>query len=177
MADEDDFYDPENPGKDDRPEPPEATGSKEAARDGEPSNVVQHPSSTGNGKPLAERAEDPDDDDDPQLEMFIVEDGGRNVTLGSLVKKGTPIENRYVLTGKSIPQVSGGIIDPYKTSVLLVADCVVDHVKPQYIRDAQQRVEKVVLYVTLKPRRVQQALTEAGRVMIEEAAAAESKAA
>lgn len=115
----------------------------------------------------------PDPDPEPQKELFVVEEQGRTISLGQLVKRGIPTEVRYVMTGKSLPNSTGGIIDPYQTSVLVIADCVVDFIKPQYIRDSEQRVEKVILYVTLKPRRVQQALTEAGQVMLQEARSAE----
>lgn len=118
------------------------------------------------GQADVDDGEDPEGD--PQQELFVVEHG-RQVTFSQLVKRGVAVENRYAMSGKSIANVSGGLVDPFATSVMLVADCVVDHVKPTYIRDAQQRVEKVVLYVSLKPRRVQQALSEAGQVMLAEA--------
>lgn len=123
---------------------------------------------------IAEQTEDAEPEDaEPQQELFVIEEAGATVTYGQLVKRGTTVEVRYVMTGKSLPNTTGGIVDPYQTSILILADCVVDHVKPQYIRDAQQRVEKVILYVTLKPRRVQQALTEAGQVMLQEASEAQ----
>lgn len=157
-------------GEDPGPEPAETSG---AAHDG---NVKQFPGNGGNGAPLADRTDDgePEDDEQDQLELFVIEDG-QKVSIGQLAKRGTPIEVRYALTGKSLPNTDGGILDPFATSHLMVADCVVDHTKPQYIRDGQQRVEKVILYVSLKPRIVQQALSARGLEMIE--TAKETKAA
>lgn len=148
---------------------PDPTGPEEPeeptrAEDG---NVIDHPSSKRSGASLAERAETEQEEEDGQ-QAFVVEDGTK-VTLSSLVKRGTPVEVKYRMTGKAIPNSTGGLLDPHKTSHVVLADCVVDDVDIQYIRDGQGRVEKVIQYVTLKPRIVQNALSEAGTVMLQEA--------
>lgn len=163
MDDEQQFYEPGDP---DAPEDsgPDPADNKGRARDGA-ENVT--PLRPGNGgTPLAERTEE---EPEGQLDMFFVEEKGKKVTFADLKGRNVSMEVRYVLTGKSLPNTTGGLLDPFKTGHLIIADCVVDHVKPAYIRDADQVVEKVILYVSLKPRIVQQALSEAGQRMLQEA--------
>jgi hypothetical protein len=152
---------------------PERGDEETAATDGEPTSLEEV--RKRQGRSVADRAAanggDPEpgeegDDEPEQWEFFPVEEDGKTVTLGKLVKAGTPVEVRYKMTGKSIPNVRGGIMDPYATSALLVADVVVDDVKTQFVRDENQKVEKVIQYVTVKPRIVQNAATEAGRALL-----------
>lgn len=156
--------------EDDHPDTsgPEAPEEPTPARDG---NVKDHPTrsraATESNGSIADRTET--EEDDGQHAMFFAVENGKSVTLAQLVKRGTPVEVKYKLSGKAIPNVSGGLMDPYLTSHLVVADCVMDDVDIQYIRDGNGTVEKVVQYVTLKPRVVQNALSEAGTVLIQEA--------
>lgn len=174
--DEQEFYDPADPnapgeGGAEPPEDPEAV----KATDGEPKdpdNVRSLPNGR-TGRPTEETVDDPDEDEEGDGQFtFVVEEKGKQVRFSDLVKRGTPVEYAYQLTGKSLQNVSGGLIDPYKASHMIIADCVVDSVKDQYIRDADGAVEKVIIYVFLKPRVVQQAFSEAGQVMLSEAAKA-----
>lgn len=149
--------DPTGPEKPDEPTP---------ARDG---NVtpLRAEGNGGNGKPLAEREEESPENEDGQ---FTLELAGRTVKLGGLVKANTPINYHYKVTGRSIPDVSKqAVIDPYESSFLMVADCVVDSIKPAYIRDGEGKVTEVNLYVELKPRFVLNALSEAGETVVAEA--------
>lgn len=154
-------------GDDGGPEPAEGKG---AARDGEPSNVTPLPRGNGSGTPLADRTE-PDEPggDSKQEELFQVEEAGKVVTLAQLVRRNTPVEVRYKMTGRSLGAGKAGLIDPYATTTLILADCVVDDVDIQYVRDGDQRIEKIIQYVTLKPRVALPALSEAGGVMLAEA--------
>lgn len=155
---------------DDAPEPAEDA----RAKDGEPDNVTEL---RKKGAPLGddESGGAPEEDPEDQLELFVIEDG-RDLSIGQLRKRGTPIEIRFVVTGKSIPNSEGGLLDPYATSHILIGDYVVDHVKPQYIRDSEQRVEKVVLYQTLKPRIIQQATSVRGAELLQQAKEAKAAA-
>ncbi|HEX7088710.1 MAG TPA: hypothetical protein VF192_01160 [Longimicrobiales bacterium] len=156
------------------PEPPEDPESVKAT-DGEPkeketpSNVTPLPGRTGKSAAETTPEETEEEEDDGQF-TFIVEEKGKALKFSDLIKRGTPVEYAYKLSGKAIPNVSGGLIDPYKTSHVLVADCVVDSVKPAYIRKGDGTVEKVTIYVELKPRIVQQAFSEAGQHLLQEAA-------
>lgn len=144
---------------------PEGTDEKTAAMNGEPSE--EEARRRRKGMSVADRAlEDHPEDEPEQWEFFPVEEDGKTVTLGKLVKAGTPVEVRYKMTGKSIPNVRGGIMDPYATRAILVADVVVGNVQTEFVRDDNQKVEKVIQYVTVKPRVVQNAATEAGQALL-----------
>lgn len=167
---------------DDGPEPPE---EEKAAKDGLPSareetadelKARREAQSKKKGRSVAERAENgddvvqPDEEEDGQWTFFAAEENGKTVTHAQLVKRGTPTEVRYKMTGKAIPNTDGGIVDPSATSVMLAVDAVVDDVDIQYIRDSNQRIEKVIYYVTMKPREVQNAATKAGQALLANAA-------
>lgn len=162
-------------GEMDGPEAAETTG---AAHDGEPNNLRSLP---GGEQPesIKDRAEQDAEegvDEDGQKTWFFVEESGKKVSLGQLVNRSVPTEYRVTLGGKAIPHVKGGMIDPFATSIMLVADCVVGAVKPTYIRDGDQKVEKVIVYMELKPRVVQQAFSEAGQVLLAEGEKAQAAA-
>lgn len=150
------------------PSGPDEAETPGAASDGKPHSNVRHLKGK-NGGSIAERTEaDAGElEEGEQGELFVTLEGGRKVTLGSLVRPGTPIEHRFVMSSRSQP-ASGGLLDPYRTSHMLIADCVLDHVRPQFIRDSNQRVEKVILYSVMKPRRVQDVSSEAGQQMLRE---------
>lgn len=156
---QDGFFDSENPNPVTPPDEPTA------ARDGDA------PDGEGprSGSPL-EEADDGaiGEEEDGQL-VFEVIEHGKKITLGSLVNRGTPVSYRFKMGGKSIPDVKGGLLDPYATSVMLLADCVVDTNKVQYIRDEQQRVKEVIVYMELKPRAVADLRSEQGQVWVREA--------
>lgn len=155
---------------------PEPDESKGAARDGDPAPLTALPGGKG-GAPLADRPEpDEPDGDSKQEELFSVEEAGKVVTLAQLVRRNTPVEVKYKMTGRSLGAGRSGLIDPYATTMLILADCVVDDVDIQYVRDAEHRVEKIIQYVTLKPRTALPALSEAGEVMVAEAKKAKSAA-
>lgn len=157
---------PEYTGPGSAPEPAEGTNT----RDGEPSNVVQHPRSNGGGRPIDESP--PAETDDEQLEFFeAVNPNGKDFAFNDIIAKARrqnlPIEMRFVMTGKSIPSMSG-LLDPYATSHLLLADCVVDHIKPQFIRDENRKVEGLILYCSVKPVGVADARSEQGQAWLKE---------
>lgn len=162
--DEDGFYDPAAAG-----DPVTPADGEGKARDG---NVHQLPGTEGGrpGAPLEEKADegaDPEEESDGQL-VFETFEAGKKVTLGNLVQRGTPVSYRFKVTGKSVPSIKGGLIDPYSTSVPLIADCVVDADTVQYVRDDQQKVKEVIVYMTLKPRQVADLRTEQGQVWLAE---------
>jgi hypothetical protein len=175
-------------------EHPDPTGPEAAegtrATDGTPDNVrslrqqvdaetdklarEQADMDADDGLSIEERAEKAeaqklDEEKDGQF-AFLVEEKGKTIAFKDLVKRGTEVEVRYKLTGQSIPNVKGGLMDPFATGHLLAMDAVVDSAPPSYIRDGEGRVEKIVVTMILKPRVVQQAFSEAGIVLIQEAA-------
>jgi hypothetical protein len=148
---------------------PDTTGSEPpeeptAARDG---NVTKLPipPAAGAGTPLADRPETETEEEDGQA-AFVVEEAGKSVTLAQLLRRGVATEVKYKLEGKAIPNVKGGLLDPFATSVMMIADCVVGDVKHSYIRDGNGKVDKVVQTVSLKPRITHPARSEAGRVLL-----------
>jgi hypothetical protein len=145
---------------------PSSGGEGAVARDG---NVIEHPSAARNGKPIDE-APDPPEEDDGQtvFEVYAGRAQPEQPSMGALLKRGTPVELRVKMSGKSIPGAKGGLIDPYATSIPLIADCVIDDHDTQYIRDEAGRVEGAILYMTLKPRRVADLRTEQGRAWLRE---------
>lgn len=158
--DEEGFYDPDNPNPVTGPDEPTA------ARDGDA------PDGEGprTGKPLEEADDSSTEEEDGQKALvFETIEQGKRITLGSLVNRGTPVSYRFKMGGKSIPDVKGGLLDPYATSVMLLADCVVDTNKVQYLRDEQQRVKEVIVYMELKPRAVADLRSEQGQVWVREA--------
>ena len=123
-----------------------------------------------NGASIEERAQDLEVQEDADGQRaFVVEEGGKTVTLAQLIRRGVPTEVRYKMTGKSIPNVEGGLLDPYATSTVLAVDSIIANIRMEYIRDENQKVEGVIQYVTLKPRQVYPAASEAGREMLDRA--------
>lgn len=165
MADDDMFYDPSDP------EAP--TGIPVTPGEGEPrardAEVIQHPSS-GNGRRGA-----PIDDQEPdevQIEMFEVPSAkGKTFDLKDILavarRRSIPIEYSFKMSGKAIPAMSS-LMDPFATSHLLLADCTVGSMRPTFIRDADRKVEKIVIYCELTPFGVADALSEQGQVWLRE---------
>lgn len=155
--------------EDEHPDPtgPEPAENPDAARDGDTSNVRPLPPRNGAGTPLADREQEAEtkEEEDGQF-TIVIEELGKEVTLSSLLKRGVETEVRYTMSGRSIPSVKGGLLDPFATSLKTVADNVVDSVKFSYVRDGEGKVEKVIQYVTLKPRIIHPAKSEAARVML-----------
>jgi len=157
------------------PGPDAADDGERTHKDG--ANVTPLPRKNG-GQPLSDRVDETEgaevvEEEDGQ-QAFAVEEAGKVITLAQLVRRGTPVEVRYKMTGRSLGAGKGGLIDPYQTTTLIVADCVVDDVKTTFLRDENQKVEGVIQYVTLKPRAALPALSEAGAVMLNEAAKAKA---
>lgn len=160
MVDDEGFFDPAEQDEENPVTPPD---EPTAARDG---NAEDGPRS---GKPLEEADDQAAEEPDGQL-VFETYEQGKKITLGSLVNRGTPVSYRFKMTGKAVPNMKGGLMDPYSTSVMLIADCVVDTNSVQYIRDEQQRVKEAIVYMTVKPRAVADLRTEQGRVWVQESA-------
>lgn len=143
----------------DNPEEPEEATK---ATDGKPDLKL----AGGSALERAANEEDPDYDPekDPQLNFFT----NGKFDLGKVVRAKIPVEYKMKIEGKSIPNIKGGLIDPYGPPVSLFSECVVDSYKPQFIRDENHKVESLVMYVTLKPYVAQAVDTEAGQVLLSE---------
>lgn len=150
--------DPDGPTEPDPDEP-------KAATDGKPNGKADLKLAGGSAMERADGAgDDEPDPNDPQLNFFT----NGKFDIGKVLKSGIEVEYKMTITGKSIPNIKGGLINPYGPSVPLFSDNVVDSYKPTFIRDENRKVEKVVMYVTLKPFIAQAIDTEAGQVLLAE---------
>lgn len=95
-----------------------------------------------------------------------IPDSGRKINLGTIIPRNTPIELKYKMSGKSIPNVKGGIMDPADVSGLLVASRVVEEVQIKFTRDADLKIEKATVYVVVGTRHVVNAHSEAGELLL-----------
>jgi hypothetical protein len=123
----------------------------------------------GNGSSIEERAENGDaseEEDDGQFTFEVpTPSGGRKITLGTFVPRGTPTEYRVKMKGLSQKGV-GGLLDPTETSILLLADCVVEAATPRFTRDAHGKIEKCIITIEVTPRLFVDARTEQAGVML-----------
>lgn len=123
------------------------------------------------GESIAERAANgdggkQDEEDDGQFAFEVpTPDGSRKITLGTFIPRGTPIEYRIVMKGKSQKGV-GGLLDPTDSNLLLVVPCVVESAKPTFTRDGNGKIEKCVIYVEVTPRLFVEARTEQARLLM-----------
>lgn len=101
------------------------------------------------------------EDDDGQI-AFVVKEGPRRVNTGNLVKASTPNQLAYKLTGKALPKVTGGIIDPYLERVPLIVNAAVGGMNTAYLRDDDRAVKSARQTVDLNPYDIQLASTENG---------------
>lgn len=138
-------------GEDDAASDPTAGGEKDQ------SIAERAANGEGNGQ---------EEEDDGQFAFEVpTPSGGRKITLGTFVPRGTPTEYRIKMTGLSQKGV-GGLLDPTATSILLLADCVVESAKPTFTRDSNGKIEKCVIYVEVKPRLFVDAHTEHAQAML-----------
>lgn len=91
---------------------------------------------------------------------------GRKISLGTMVPRGTPTEVKYKMSGKSIPNVRGGLPDPADVTGLLLVSFIVEDVDTKFTRDADGKIEKATIYVVLGPKHVVNARSEAGEVLL-----------
>lgn len=91
---------------------------------------------------------------------------GKKITLGTMVPRGTPVEVKYKMSGKSIPNVRGGMPDPADTTGLLLVSFIVEDFDTKFTRDADGKIEKATVYVVLGPKHVVNARSEAGEVLL-----------
>ena len=91
---------------------------------------------------------------------------GKKISLGTMVPRGTPTELKYKMSGKSIPNVRGGLPDPADVTGLLLVSFIVEDVDTKFTRDADGKIEKATIYVTIGPKLVVNARSEAGAVLI-----------
>lgn len=113
----------------------------------------------------------PEPDADDQYVLDIPEPA-RKINLGTLIPKGTPTKIAYKMSGKSIPSVQGGLMDPAETTGLLLVSYVLADVDVTFTRDGNGEIKEATVYLTIAPRAIVNAKSEAGRVMLGESAAA-----
>lgn len=87
------------------------------------------------------------EEDDGQL--FVLEQDKR-VTLGTLYKRGTPVEFRVVLGSKSVPG-DGGLISFSDPDLVLVVPARAGAVRTEPTYRDDGTLSKVTVYATMKP--------------------------
>lgn len=102
------------------------------------------------------------EEDDGQL--FVVEDAQR-VTLGTLFRRGTPVDYEFKLTGKSI-RGQGGLIGLGETNVLMLMRFAPGKVEVVPTRDPDGNVERVTVRTVLRPLAAYQAGSEAAEAAL-----------
>lgn len=131
-----------------------------AAGDGEPGDQSLEELERARAEVAAEAQEA-----DGQFALEIPE-LGKEITLGTMIPRGTPIELKYKMDGKSIPNVRGGLMDPSDTAGLLLVSFTVGNVDTKFTRDADGKIEKASIYITIVPKHVVNAHSEAGDVLL-----------
>lgn len=119
--------------------------------------------------------DDADRDVDPDATsqfVFDIPSTGRKVNLGTLVPKGTPIKIRYKMSGKSIPNIRGGLMDPADTTALLLCTVILEDVDVKFTRDSDLKITEATVYLILAPRDIVNARSEAGAALLGEQQAA-----
>lgn len=150
----------------------EEFGTGGAATDGEPNgngSTVSLEEHRRRGRSAADTPAseaETQEEDDGQFAFEVPEVGGKKVTLGTMIPRGTPVKYAYKMSGKSVPNVKGGLIDPSDQNGLLLVSYVVEDVDVKFTRDSDRKITGVTVYVVLAPRDVVNARTEAGRVML-----------
>lgn len=143
---------------------------RQAERNAQAEAAGSDPTAGDADQSIAERAAngeaEQDEEDDGQFAFEVpTPSGGRKITLGTFVPRGTPTEYRIKMKGLSQKGV-GGLLDPTATSILLLADCVVESAKPTFTRDSDGKIEKCVIYVEVAPRLFVDARTEHASAML-----------
>ncbi|MCA1571241.1 MAG: hypothetical protein LC798_13160 [Chloroflexi bacterium] len=146
--------------------------ARDNAKDGKPADLEDERRKRAGGsdplsdeKTVEERAGEAatQEEDDGQV-AFVVEEHGRRMTLNQLIQRGTPVEHRIVMGSKST-QLTGGLLDPTR-DIFLAVRGVLGDVKVAFTRDAEESIDKVTIYQNVTPKNVQNAQTEAGRVLL-----------
>ena len=124
----------------------------------------ENDASAGVGQTLEDMADETSEEEDGQV--FVIEQG-RNVTLGTLIKRGTPVHYEFKLGGKAIKGAAGmGLLafnDPEMTLVVPVRAGKVE-IDPTY--DAEDNVKHVTVRASVKPLMVYDSRTEAAQVAL-----------
>lgn len=134
------------------------------ATDGEPENGVGDDLEAKRAKQALDGDAPPDavgEDDDGQL--FVIEEQGRRVTLGTLYHRGTPVEYRFVLGSKSVPARDAGLIGFQNPDLTLVVPVRAGDVKVSPTYNPDGTVKKITIYAAMKPLDVIDARSERGR--------------
>lgn len=99
---------------------PEQPDEETAARDAEPTNLADKRRDRGNGKPIADQAEDerPLGPEPPPIPADQTEQGGQ-LTFAGIVPRRVPIEYEVVIHQKAVPGL--GLLDPNKEPQFLVS--------------------------------------------------------
>jgi hypothetical protein len=131
-----------------------------AAGDGEPGDQSLEELERARAQVAAEQEEA-----DGQFALEIPE-AGRKLNLGTIIPRGVPVEMKYKMTGRPIPNVKGGLMDPADTTGLLLATRVVEKIVISFERDGDLKIEKATVEVRLGARSVVNAHSEAGELLL-----------
>lgn len=116
---------------------------------------------------IADRAAEGEAEEEDDGQVAFVLEQGKRVTLGSLYRRGCPIEYEFKLSGKAVKGGSNmgliGFEDPDLTLVVPVRAGKVE-VDPTYTPEGS--VKKVTVRAHVKPTAVYDARTEAARAVL-----------
>lgn len=140
------------------------------ARDGEvDANELERRRQQKNGGSVRDRAEEgegePDEESDGQF-AFVTEEAGKKVSIGTIIARGTPVEYRITMAGKS-NVLKGALMDPADTMILMLVRGAISKYEVSYTRDDDEKITKVTVFVHIAPKHVLHARSEAARVLLE----------
>lgn len=133
----------------DGPDVPEQSEEEKAALDGAPVRSLAEHRAGRSVSQRAEEDEEPSEDEDGQLEMFVWE-RGRKVTLGNLISRGTTVEYAFVFGGKRLK--GNGQLIGMEEDVFMLSRGKMGHTKLVPTRKDDETVEKVTVEVQIVPK-------------------------
>lgn len=147
-----------------------------AGAGGSVTHLPDRTNGNGNGGSSKDRAaaageeeDDTETEDDGQMALVVGSEGGREVTLGNLVRRNTPITLGFKMTGKAAPGIGGmlGFANPDVT-LLVPARAGAVVTDPTYGTDESgaEVVKSVKLTQELRPKQVLNAQTKEARAML-----------
>lgn len=117
-----------------------------------------------NRSSIEERAE-AEGEQAPEQDLFVLENG-KEVGLGTLFRRGTPIELRFTLGSKSLPARDTGLMSFDDPELLLVVPVRAGDVRTSPTYDEDGTLKKVTIYADMKPRTIADARSARGKQLL-----------